>query len=1089
MLLMMVVNLKISHAQNWEQNLFFRNLSSKDGLSNPTINSIVQDHLGYIWIGTIDGLNRYDGYQMVTYKADPSDANSLLNNRINRLYVDASNTLWIATQDGICSYSYDTDAFKAYFEDEGSYIASDFVIDSINNRIWISSTRNHLKFLDIKTENIEVFNHNILENLTGIDALDSDGKNIFLSTKNKGLFKLDLHSLNLELISSTEGGLFVSPTNWMTSCLSLNNKYFIGTNGFGLMIFDLKNKSLKILDTNNSHLKSNVIKVVISNQDGLVYIGTKIGLFVYNPQTELGTLHLADAFNSSTLSSNAIRDLYFDHEQNLWVGVHQKGVDYLRNEIREMNLVKKEYKLPNSLSGDNISCFAKDSKGGIWIGTHEEGLNYYIDGRYQKFEKDQSFDLLKNSTINDIRIDQNKVVWIGTDEGLFSYNGRQFRKHQLSNNIDNVIQSQLINKITINDNGLIWLATHNSIISYDLITQVFTKHLLNISRSIDDLGLNIRIVLVGSDGLIYAGSSAGLHIYNPEDQSVNYFKKSPDNPNSLGHNIVIEIFEDKQGKIWLGTLGGGLILFNKKKDTFKTYFKNIGLLDGSVKSIEQDGEGNLWLGTNKGLVKFFPSEERIIVFGKSFGLQDEQFNTNASIKLEDGRFIFGGVNGFNVFSPDKIRLPKAENKVVITDFKIFDRSLSPVDSNQFIKKHISLVSEMQIPFSHSKHFTISFSALQHMNVDNVDYAYKMEGFDNDWRFIKKEHKETFTNLDPGTYNFLVKASSDGRWDNEPTRLKINILPPWYLSVWFRVLSTIVVLIIAASILIYREEAHKRSKKRLQVLVDEQNKELLYKNEELISNQEELNAHYEKLKETHKNLKETQAQLIQSEKMASLGILVAGVAHEINNPLNFINGGTIALEKYFNRNFKEKKDEVTPLFEVIKKGVSRTATIVKSLNHFSRSNDLKKEICNIHMIIENCLTLLRNQLKDRVEVKKNYTSEKFEIKGNEGRLHQALLNIFVNAYQAIGEEGMITLESKIQDKNITISIRDTGCGIKPENLLVITDPFFTTKEVGKGTGLGLAITKKIIEEHDGVIEFQSKEDIGTTVILTFPIYYV
>ncbi|WP_020528377.1 sensor histidine kinase [Flexithrix dorotheae] len=1085
-LLITLANLNPGCTQHWEQNLFFRNLSSNDGLSNPTINSIVQDHLGYIWIGTIDGLNRYDGYQMVTYKYNPADSNSLLNNRINRLAVDENNTLWIGTQDGLCSYNYKEDAFTTYKKKGGNYVVSDFLLDTQNNRVWVGSTRNCLRFLDLESKEIKEFSHDLLDGLTGIHAIDTDGKSIFLSTNNKGLLKLDIQSLKLVSVASTQNGLVKSPTDWVTASLSINDKYFIGTNGFGLMIYDLKTENLEILNTANSPLKSNIVKVIISDKQGKVYVGTEFGLFVYSPSSGSGRLHVADEFNPSTLSSNLIRDLYFDHEDNLWVGVFQNGVDYLRNEISEMNLVRKQYKLPNSLTGDNISCFAQDNNGGLWIGTHEAGLNYYNKGKYHKFQESPSVSLLKNITINDIKADQNGVIWMGTNEGLFSYQEQEFRKHPLTSNINNITQSELIKTISIDEEGLIWLATQNSIISFDPKTQVFTKHQVDLSRSLEDLGYNIRGILAGNDGLIYAGSSAGLHVYNPKDKRVKNFKKQPDNPESLGHNIIIEIFEDREGRIWLGSLGGGLILFDKENEVFKTYFTNTGLPDGSVKTIEQDEQGFLWMGTNKGLVKFDPATEKSIVFGKSFGLQNEQFNINASIKLKDGRLIFGGVNGFNVFLPKDIHFPNSAFKVVITDFKIFDHSLSPTDSSNFIHEHISLVSEMEIPFSESKHFTISFSGLQHMNIDNVEYAYQLEGFESNWRFIGKEHKVTFTNLDPGTYNFLVKASSDGNWNNQPTQLQINILPPWYLTVWFRILISVVSLVLIAGILLYREEAHKRSKKRLQVLVDEQNKELLLKNEELISSQEELNAQFEKLKETHNNLKETQAQLIQSEKMASLGILIAGVAHEINNPLNFINAGTIALEKYFNRNFREQKEEAVPLFEVIKKGVSRTAAIVKSLNHFSRRNDLQKENCDIHLIIQNCLILLRNQLKNRIEVEKNYAKENLEITGNEGRLHQAILNILVNAYQAIEGKGKIMVESKVLENNAVISFKDTGCGIKPENLLVITDPFFTTKEVGKGTGLGLAITKKIIEEHDGIIEFQSKENQGTTVIITFPI---
>jgi signal transduction histidine kinase len=235
-----------------------------------------------------------------------------------------------------------------------------------------------------------------------------------------------------------------------------------------------------------------------------------------------------------------------------------------------------------------------------------------------------------------------------------------------------------------------------------------------------------------------------------------------------------------------------------------------------------------------------------------------------------------------------------------------------------------------------------------------------------------------------------------------------------------------------------------------------------------------------------NLQNTQKQLVQAEKMASLGVLASGVAHEINNPLNFIKGGAFGIEQYIEENLKEHKEELLPLIEGINIGIDRAANIVTSLNHYNRRSDSNFSQCDIHTIIDNCLSILRNQIAKRIVIDKNYSKNNYLLLGNEGKLHQAMLNILSNAVQAIDGEGSIVIKTIISEKNITISVSDTGCGISDQIMPKIFDPFFTTKEPGKGTGLGLSITFNIIEEHKGTIDFKSKEGEGTTAKIVLPL---
>lgn len=378
----------------------------------------------------------------------------------------------------------------------------------------------------------------------------------------------------------------------------------------------------------------------------------------------------------------------------------------------------------------------------------------------------------------------------------------------------------------------------------------------------------------------------------------------------------------------------------------------------------------------------------------------------------------------------------------------------------------------EITLTHKENFfSIEFAYLDYVTPSGNKYAFKLENFDKRWRYVSaSERMSTYMNLSPGNYIFHVKASNDdGYWNKEGTSIKVIILPPWWLLWWVKVLYA--VSFIALLFLLYKRKTRllHHQKMVLERMVD--------------SRTSELSTALTELSTAHENLKSTQNHLIQSEKMASLGVLATGVGHEINNPLNYIKSGLKALFKVIDENSKK---DFTKYINIVNDGVDRASIIVKSLSQFSKAGVEFNEYCKVDDIIENCLLILANELK-KIQVDKCYIETPTIVHGNEGKLHQVFMNILSNAVQAINGNGKITISTVVDNGKVVVSIKDNGHGIPKENLSKIGDPFFTTKPPGSGTGLGLYIVYSIVEEHEGDIQVTSEQNNGTEFIITLPLY--
>jgi signal transduction histidine kinase/ligand-binding sensor domain-containing protein len=1083
---------------SFAQNLKFQHLSSKDGLSNSQTEQILEDKKGFVWIATHDGLNRYNGYNFTTYHYQYNDSTSLPGNFILCLAEDNDGNIWVGTKEkGLARYNYDLDNFKRYPNPDntnGTDIQSLFN-DSKGN-IWIGKSDGLAKynksddnFATVKLEPASQSREIVYS------FAEMKDNTLIVGTSTGGMYFLDAGSKQFKNFNYFNNGVLQPLRIDTRTIVTTDTSIWFGNNTDGLFRYDLKTKQLKNYRTseNPNTIGNNMVKAILLDSRNNLWVATILGgACRYNSNKDNFTRFTYNKFDDFSLLSEGITDIMEDKNKNLWFAADLAGLSILNYSAFKF---QHYYNNPLDIStiGSNIIYrFCEDNAGKIYLGT-QNGL--------ELLNSDHTFShfVMPNSTnvFDDLAFDgHDKIYAVGWGCGLkeFDINTRKFKDLSVINNKSNRLQDLNIKGIEIDKDNNIWLAGHSAhgIHIYDPKNKEYFHALKpgNYNKNLFEINYPVEI-FQDSKHRIWIVAYTGLFMF---DGDFHKFLHDNNNNNTLSSDNNLCIYEDKEGNIWVGNMGG-LDCIKEVNGTFKiTRFQELYPIPTNIKAILQDDKGELWLSSNSGIIKFNSNTGNIKKYNMLNGLQGDEFSERSAFISSLGDMYFGGYNGFNIFNPDSMLKDTTRPNIYIINFQIFNKTQLPNTSGSPLKKSIIETEKITLSYKHSV-ISFEFVAFKNITSKKGEYAYKMEGFDKNWNYVGSERKATYTNLDPGTYHFKVKASNDnGIWNETGKTIEIIILPPWWKTMWFMILLFLFIATCLLSFYWWRINTLRRQKEKLEKLVEQktvevvsQKNELLSFNEELTVTNEKLYNHREELEATLTTLKDTQEQLVQAEKMASLGILSAGIAHEINNPLNYIYNGTVAIENYLKEKYAKDIEDLNPLFEAVGIGVERVTEIINSLSRYSINEELPFVNCNIQEVIDACLIILHNKYKNRIEIKKLYLPESPVLFANEGHLHQAFLNIIANAVQAIEKEGTIEIGVFLKNGHIIISISDTGKGISENHRKYIFDPFFTTKFHGEGKGLGLAITKKIIDEHKGTISCKSSLDRGTTFIINLPIH--
>ncbi len=833
---------------SFSQELKFSRIGAEQGLSQSVVNCIVQDKKGFLWFGTDDGLNRYDGYEIWVLKNNHEEENSISNNGILSLFEDENEILWIGTNGGgLNSYNPVTQSFHRYLNEEknpGS-ISNNVVRTIFEDRdknLWLG-TEEGLNLLDRISGKFTRFSlqHGLKNDRIWGICQDSEGI-LWLATYGGGLHSFDISTKKFTQYPDVG----MDGENRIQNSEKLRSVFFdskgtlwVGTHGASLGTFDIKSKKFFYFTLNEKD-PSTVITRIFEDSKGVLWIGTRTGLVAYQREknhqkgsnesaTAAGTFftYLNDESNPLSLCHNSVSDIYEDRAGSIWIGTNGGGISAYHKTSNKFGHFHRNENSPNAALSNKTYAFEEDQTGRLWIGTYEGGLSAFDRKKGIFFNYPQKINHTHQNVLC-LHIDTDNMLWFGTWGGgvnFFDLNKNSFGTKPLVNTGNkNSLCNNSVLCIQSDPKGVLWIGTFNGLDSYDKKTKIFKKY----STTDGLINNTIQTLFFDRHGNLWIGTAKGLSFMDMATGEIKSYKEDK-GKKGLPSNSVNCLFEDGEGNLWIGTVMG-LCRMNVKTETFEHFFEKDGLPNDYIYGILGDNSGFLWLSTNKGLSKFNPSakendRERFRNYLVLDGIQDYEFNQGAFFKSKKGEMFFGGQNGFNAFFPDQILDNKHIPPIQISSFKIYGKEVK-LDTTINEKKYIELSYK-------DNFFSFEFVALDFVLPAKNSYSYKMEGLDENWNVPTQRRYANYTDLAGGDYVFMVKgANNDGVWNEQGTSISIRIKPPFWKTNWFYAFCTMLGFLSVFLFIQIRTRQIQKEKKILEIKVAERTKELAQKNKDI-----------------------------------------------------------------------------------------------------------------------------------------------------------------------------------------------------------------------------------------------------------------
>ena len=1040
--------------------LKFDHISTRDGISQNRVVDILQDHYGFMWFATGDGLNRYDGKRVSIYRHHSHDTTTLSDSDISVIFEDSDHNFWVGTGGGgLNLMDRHNGRFQQVYDHKGYSLkefAINFIVEDPYKKLWIGYSRGKIVVYD-RIKN--VFEWGFAENpelkkINFTSALKDRQGNIWIGDHAGRLFLYHVASGRITANYAIEEK--INYHNAINAIYQDSQGFlWIGTVNHGLYCFDQKNKVFKAFTAEQENsVNSNIIDEITEDNHGNLWIGTGInGLNILDQERKTFSYYHTKDDHEDRLSGNGIRSLYKDRQGNIWIGLHSNGIDFFSDQKNKFKHYQLNIDAKYQLKGKNVPSIFEDPKTGLWVANGGDLTHIYQQKVIHLQEQKQDFLGVKNKKIRVVLIDKQENLWLGTrNNGLILKERGTGKVIHYRHNHNNP-KSLKDNKILVlfeDRQGNLLIGTRQGLDQFNAEKQAFIhwEDHIPMERSY------INAIAEDEDGTLLIGTSDGFITLNRDQKTYEQYRYDPKDHRSLGNNHIYHVFLDRENKIWLGTRGGGLNLFDRRSRTFERITVADGLSNNFVKALLEDDSGNLWISTNKGISKFNKKKKIFRNYGVQEGLQSDEFIEGACFKNTDGLMYFGGYEGYNVFHPDSLVEENQEIPVYLTAMRLFNRTVSAGTAGSPLSK--KLMDTREITLTHDQNiFSFDYAALSYAHRDQLRYAFKLEGLMDDW-YYPDNNTATFTNLDPGTYTFTVKTTFDNsNWHASDFPLKITIKPPFWKTNW----AYFIYLVLFATIIyLFRRAGQVR----------------------------------ERLKSDLKIKK------LEAEKMREIDEMktsfFTNLSHEFRTPLTLILG---PLEKLLANHSPGSGDRSYKQFQLMHRNAQRLLRLINQLLDISKleAGNMKLEVekANIAEYIKKILASFE-YLAERHNINFMFEANYINLQAwfDRDKIEKIVYNLVSNAFKFTSNQGEIKVLLKTTPsrensgfaESITIIIKDNGIGIAREQLDKVFNRYYQVdnreliEKENKGTGIGLALTRQLVHLHNGTIAVSSQEGKGT-----------
>ena len=1051
----------------------FAHLDFNQGLSNNQVNCIFKGSKGFLWFGTMSGLNRFDGYNFKTFRHNLKDTNSLIDDYIVKIAPGPENKLWIATRVGFNIYDPATERFDRQVDKYlqrrqlPAYGLTD-VVAAGKGFLFVYRDLGVYYYENNKPVQLLTKNSTTQVNIVADVKTDAQ-QNIWIVYCNGLIEQFDATTKqkrsSTSLLQQKQG----TATSLYRLYIDSQDEFWVFGNGIinGLYHINTQQNTLQQIANNEglAILSSNIIMSVVEDNNGLLWIATDHGgLNILNKKGYTVQVLLNKPNDNSSLAQNSLTELYKDDQGIIWVGTFKQGINYYHKGIIQFPVYRHDEADKASLPYNDVNEFVEDDKGNLWIGTNGGGLLYYDRdaNTYKQIRHNPANDnSLCNDVIVSLFIDHANVLWIGTYfGGLDSYDGNTFTHHRHMAKDSVSLSDNRVWEIYEDRNNDLWIGTLEAgLEKYDRAGNRFIHYKPLAANSVHT-GY-ISSITEDRKGNLWVGTSYGIDVRNKQTGT---FTQLLGRETKLSNDNIISIYNDSRGFTWAGTRDG-LNVYNPETNSFQVFRKEDGLPDNTILNILEDNAHDLWVSTLNGIsrISCFGSLKTgicisCINYDRFDGLQGVAFNENAALKTRRGEIIFGGPNGFNLFDPAKITINTTTPRVLLTGLQVFNQ---PIEVGDTVRHHVILhkaISETEtITLRYDENiFTLEFAALGFINNHKTRYAYRLKGFNDNWLYTDgNTRKATYTNLDPGKYTFYVKASDEqGKWIGQELAVTIVVLPPFWLSPLAYVLYVLIGLA-----LLYFARRFVIQQTKMRFALEQERKE--------------------------------------ANRMRELDLMktrfFTNVSHEFRTPLSLILTPLEGMIK------AAAEPAQRTQYQLIHRNARRLLNLVNQLLDFRK---MEVQELKLHATEGNIIQFIEESagsftdIAEKKQIRFSYTAllKNLYTRFDHDKLERIIFNLLSNAFKFTSENGAVSVAvscvKKDTDTQLEIKVTDTGIGIPANRHEKIFERFFQHDLPGtmmnQGSGIGLAITKEFVNLLGGAISVESAEGKGSTFTVLLPV---